>query len=207
MRAIDELKAEHANGGTPRRCACPQADGVAKPVEFSFFVPQQYGSAALLTQYPATANCWRTTTHHRDRAERLRQKSRELYKAVHNMHDRAVRKQAARREELAQSSRPIRCACTVSCCRPTSGAVHKGDRQVTVQNYYTGGMSPSSWTHASVPMRTRRNISATIKEADRPRHAAEAAGGRRSEIEYLATVMYEVESAPVRLRSTRSAQS
>ena len=28
-----------------------------------------------------------------------------------------------------------------------------------------------------------------------------------AEIEYLATVMYEVESAPVRLRSTRSAQS
>ena len=41
----------------------------------------------------------------KDRAERLRQKSRELYKAVHNMYDRAVRKQAARKEELSQSAK------------------------------------------------------------------------------------------------------
>ena len=32
----------------------------------------------------------------KDRAERLRTKSKELHKAVHNMYDRALRKQAAR---------------------------------------------------------------------------------------------------------------
>ena len=99
--AIDELKAEHANGGTPTAVRLPQPDGVAKPVEFSFFVPQQYGSAALLTQYPSYSELLEDYYATKDRAERLRQKSRELYKAVHNMHDRAVRKQAARREELA----------------------------------------------------------------------------------------------------------
>ena len=41
----------------------------------------------------------------KDRAERLRTKSKELHKAVHNMYERAVRKQAARKEELAASEK------------------------------------------------------------------------------------------------------
>ena len=47
--AIDALKDEHAHGGTPTAVRLPQADGAPKPVEFSFFVPQQYGSEAILT--------------------------------------------------------------------------------------------------------------------------------------------------------------
>ena len=105
----------------PPRRAPAQPDGVAKPVEFSFFVPQQYGSAAILTRYPSYSEMLEDYYATKDRAERLRQKSRELYKAVHNMYDRAVRKQAARKEELSQSAKPTRCACTASFCRRTSG--------------------------------------------------------------------------------------
>ena len=83
----------------------PQPDGVNKPVEFSFFIPQQYGSAAILTRYPSYSEMLEDYYATKDRAERLRQKSRELYKAVHNMYDRAVRKQAARKEELSQSAK------------------------------------------------------------------------------------------------------
>ena len=136
--AIDELKAEHAHGGTPTAVRLPQPDGAAKPVEFSFFVPQQYGSAALLTQYPSYSELLEDYYATKDRAERLRQKSRELYKAVHNMHDRAVRKQAARREELAQSSKADTLRLYGELLQANLWAVHKGDRQVTVQNYYTG---------------------------------------------------------------------
>ena len=56
----------------------------------------------------------------KDRAERLRTKSKELHKAVHNMYERAVRKQAARQEELAASGKSESSASTVNCCRPTS---------------------------------------------------------------------------------------
>ena len=69
-----------------------------KPVEFSFFIPQQYGSAAILTQYPTYSELLEDYYATKDRAERLKQKSRELYKAVHNLYERAVRKQSARRE-------------------------------------------------------------------------------------------------------------
>ena len=103
--AIDELKDEHAHGGTPTAVRLPQPDGAPKPVEFSFFVPQQYGGAAILTRYPSYSEMLEDYYATKDRAERLRQKSRELYKAVHNMYDRAVRKQAARKEELSQSAK------------------------------------------------------------------------------------------------------
>ena len=74
----------------------------------------------------------------KDRAERLRQKSRELYKAVHNMYDRAVRKQAARKEELSQSAKADTLRLYGELLQANLWAIHKGDRQVTVQNYYTG---------------------------------------------------------------------
>ena len=119
--AIDALKDEHAHGGTPTAVRLPQADGAPKPVEFSFFVPQQYGSEAILTQYPSYSEMLEDYYATKDRAERLRQKSRELYKAVHNMYDRSVRKQAARKEELSQSAKADTLRLYVSFCRPTSG--------------------------------------------------------------------------------------
>ncbi len=99
----------------------PQADGAPKPVEFSFFVPQQYGSEAILTQYPSYSEMLEDYYATKDRAERLRQKSRELYKAVHNMYDRSVRKQAARKEELSQSAKADTLRLYGELCRPTSG--------------------------------------------------------------------------------------
>ena len=47
MQAIDHLKAEHEAGGTPCSIAAP--DG--RPVEYTFFVPQQYGEAYQAVSY------------------------------------------------------------------------------------------------------------------------------------------------------------
>ena len=71
--AIDELKDEHAHGGAPTAVRLPQPDGAPKPVEFSFFVPQQYGSAAILTRYPSYSEMLEDYYATKDRAERLRQ--------------------------------------------------------------------------------------------------------------------------------------
>ena len=46
-------------------------------------------------------------------------------------------------------------------------AIQKGDRQATVQNYYTGEDVTIRLDPALDPTRTRRNTSAIIKEADR----------------------------------------
>ena len=60
-------------------------------------------SACKLVEYPTYSDLLEGYYSDKDRAERLRQKSKDLHKSVKNMLDRAIRKQAARKEELAQS--------------------------------------------------------------------------------------------------------
>jgi len=170
---------------------------VAKPVEFSFFVPQQYGSAALLTQYPAYSELLEDYYATKDRAERLRQKSRELYKAVHNMYDRSVRKQAARKEELSQSAKADTLRLYGELLQANLWAIHKGDRQVTVQNYYTGEdvtikLDPRLGGNENAQKYFRDYKKKQTAHAMLQKLLVEG----EAEIEYLRTVLYEVESAP-----------
>ena len=197
MAAIDQLKDKHAHGGTPTAVRLPQPDGAPKPVEFSFFVPQQYGSAAILTQYPSYSEMLEDYYATKDRAERLRQKSRELYKAVHNMYDRSVRKQAARREELAQSSKADTLRLYGELLQANLWALHKGDRQVTVQNYYTGEdvtikLDPRLGGNENAQKYFRDYKKKQTAHAMLQKLLVEG----EAEIEYLRTVLYEVESAP-----------
>ena len=174
-----------------------QGDEPPRPVEFSFFVPQQYGVAALLTQYATYSEMLEDYYATKDRAERLRQKSRELYKAVHNMHDRAVRKQAARREEMAQSAKADTLRLYGELLQANQWALHKGDRQVTVQNYYTG----EDVTIKLDPRLSPNDNAQKYFKDYKKKQTAHAMLQKllvegEAEIEYLATVLYEVESAP-----------
>lgn len=195
--ALNDLKAEHANGGTPTAVRLPQPDGGPKPVEFSFFTPAQYGPAALLTSYPSYSEMLEDYYATKDRAERLRQKSKELYKAVHNMHDRAVRKQAARREELATSSKADKLRLNGELLQANLWACKKGDRSVTVQNYYTG-------EELTIPLDPRLGPNENAQRFFKNYKKQQTAHAMlqklliegEGEIEYLATVLYEVESAP-----------
>ena len=166
-------------------------------VEFSFFVPQQYGSAAILTRYPSYSEMLEDYYATKDRAERLRQKSRELYKAVHNMYDRAVRKQAARKEELSQSAKADTLRLYGELLQANLWAIHKGDRQVTVQNYYTGEdvtirLDPRLGGNENAQKYFRDYKKKQTAHAMLQKLLVEG----EAEIEYLRTVLYEVESAP-----------
>ncbi len=195
--AIENLKDEHAAGGTPTAVRIPQPDGVNKPVEFSFFIPQQYGSAAILTQYPTYSELLEDYYATKDRAERLKQKSRELYKAVHNLYERAVRKQSARREELAQSEKADTLRLYGELLQANQWAIQKGDRQATVQNYYTG-------EDVTIRLDPRLGPNENAQKYFRDYKKKQTAGQMlkklllegEDEIEYLANVLYEVETAP-----------
>ena len=195
--ALDELKEAHAAGGRPTAVRIPQPDGTQKPVEFSWFAPLQYGSAAILTEYPTYSELLEDYYSAKDRSERLRQKSRELYKAVHNMHERAVRKQAARREELAQSAKSDTLRLYGELLQANLWAFRKGDRQVTVQNYYTG-------EDVTISLDPRLSPNDNAQKYFRDYKKKQTAGVMlqkllaegETEIEYLGTVLYEVESAP-----------
>lgn len=165
-------------------------------MEFSFFVPQQYGSEAILTQYPSYSEMLEDYYATKDRAERLRQKSRELYKAVHNMYDRSVRKQAARKEELSQSAKADTLRLYGELLQANLWAIHKGDRQVTVQNYYTGEdvtikLDPRLGGNENAQKYFRDYKKKQTAHAMLQKLLVEG----EAEIEYLRTVLYEVESA------------
>ena len=197
VAALEDLRARHAAGGAPTAVRLPQADGTLKPTEFSFFAPQQYGPAAVLTEYPTYSEMLEDYYATKDRAERLRQKSRELYKAVHNLYDRAVRKQTARREELAQSEKADSLRLYGELLQANLWAIQKGDRQVTVENYYTGEPVTIRLDPRLSPNENAQKYFKDYKKKQTA-HAMlqKLLVEGEAEIEYLATVLYEVNAAP-----------
>ena len=191
LEAVAFVQAAYADGGTP---VAVVVDG--RPVEFSFLPLTQY-SGADLVEYGSYSELLESYYAAKDKAERLRQKSRELYKAVHNMYDRAVRKQAARKEELSQSAKADTLRLYGELLQANLWALHKGDRQVTVQNYYTS-------EDVTIKLDPRLGGIENAQKYFRDYKKKQTAHAMlqkllvegEAEIEYLRTVLYEVESAP-----------
>ena len=189
--ALDAIRDDHAAGGVPTAAAAP--DG--RPVEFSFTALTQYGPDACRT-YPDFSALLEDYYAVKDRAERLRQKSRDLLKTVRNLHERAVRKQAARTEELAQSEASDEKRIKGELVQANLWQIERGMASVTVDNYYTGQKE-------TIPLDVRLSPSGNaqkyFKEYKKKQTAAKMLArlleeGAR-EIEYLETVVYEVETA------------
>ena len=191
IAAIDSIKADYGAGGKP----CLACDETGKPVEFSFTPLTQYGEQRL-THYDSFSTMMEGYYSTKDRAERLRQKSKDLAKTVKNLHDRAIRKQAARKEELAQSGKADQLRLYGELLQANLWAVDKGMRSVQVLNYYDGQT-------IEIPLDARLNgvgnAQKYFKEYKKKQTAAKMLKklleeGER-EIEYLGTVLYEVETA------------
>ena len=189
--ALEEVRARWEAGGRP----CLAMDDGGDPVEFSFIPLTQYGEGRLRF-FDSFSELLEAYYCRKDRAERLRQKSRDLHKTVKNLHERAVRKQAARKEELAQSGKADQLRLFGELLQANLWAVEKGAKSVTVTNYYDG-------QPLTIPLDVRLSASANaqkyFKEYKKKQTAAKMLvklleQGER-EIEYLATVLYEVESA------------
>ncbi len=191
IAAIDSIKADYEAGGKP----CLACDETGKPVEFSFTALTQYGEQRL-THYDSFSTMLEGYYSTKDRAERLRQKSKDLAKTVKNLHERAIRKQAARKEELAQSGKADQLRLYGELLQANLWAVDKGMRSVQVLNYYDGQT-------IEIPLDARLNgvgnAQKYFKEYKKKQTAAKMLKklleeGER-EIEYLGTVLYEVETA------------
>ena len=78
--AIDALKDEHAHGGTPTAVRLPQADGAPSRWSSVSLSPQQYGSEAILTQYPSYSEMLEDYYATKDRAELAARRAARLYK-------------------------------------------------------------------------------------------------------------------------------
>ena len=166
MAAIDELKELHDKGG----CPCSVTDPDGKPVEFTFFRPQQYGENYAVKEWPSFNAMLEGYYAEKDRAERLRTKSKELHKAVHNMYERAVRKQAARQEELAASGKSEKLRLYGELLSANLYLAQKGMKSITVPNWYDEGKE------VTIPPELLQELQ---KEADRCPDAGGPAGRGR----------------------------
>ena len=194
LDAIEGLKAEHAAGG----CPCSVVSPEGKPLEFTFFRPQQYGAGYEIRQWPSFCEMLEGYYAEKDRAERLRTKSKELHKAVHNMYERAVRKQAARKEELAASEKSEQLRLYGELLSANLYQAQKGMKSITVPNWYDEGKEVTIPLDARYsPSQNAQNFfKAYKKKQTAARMLVDLLAEGEKEIAYLETVLYEVESAP-----------
>ena len=193
ITAIDGIKAEYDAGGSPASVITPEG----KPVEFTFFRPQQYGASFMIKEWPSFSALLEGYYSDKDRAERLRTKSKELHKAVRNMYDRAVRKQAARKEELRTAGKSEKLRLYGELLSANLYQIKKGMNEVTVQNWYDEGRE------VTIPLDLRyspaQNAQIYFKNYKKKQTAArmlvELLDAGEKEIAYLETVLYEVEAA------------
>lgn len=167
-----------------------------KPTEFSFLPLTQYLPRFRLQNYENFSLLLDDYYSTKDRAERLRQKSRELAKQVHNAYERAVRKQAARKEELAQSTNCEHLRLWGELLSANLWQVEKGAKSVTLNNYYTN-------EELAIPLDVRwspsQNAQRYFKEYKKKQTAAKMLvkllKEGEVEIDYLSTVLDEVQRA------------
>ena len=179
-------------GGEPT--AVISADG--RPTEFSFLHLTQYTGGASLVRFDSYSELLEGYYASKDKAERLRQKSKDLHKTVKSMHERAVRKLAARREEQQKSEASDELRVFGELLSANLWTIKKGDRSATVTNYYDG-------SEVTIPLDVRlsptENAQKYFKEYKKRRTAAkmltELIEQSEHEITYLESVLYEVESA------------
>ncbi len=192
-QAIEQIRADYQAGGYPNTVRNEEG----RPIEFSFTPLTQYDNAGCTRQEYENFSCLLEGYYSaKDRAERLRQKSHDLAKTVRNLYDRAVRKQAARQDEQAQSEKADKLRICGELLQANLWAIERGAPNVTVTNYYTG--EPMT-IKLDVRLSPSANAQKYFKEYKKKQTAArmlvKLLEEGQQEIEYLKTVLYEVESA------------
>ncbi len=165
------------------------------PSEFRFMPLTQY-EGLKSKQFDSLNDLLDEYYSEKDKAERLRQKGKDLHKLVSNLVDRTVRKQAARKEELIQSTDNEKFRIYGELLTANLYALEKGMKKVEVLNYYTG-------ENVTIPLDPKlsgnRNAQKYYKEYKRKQTAVKMLTSLieqgEIELEYLQSVAYSVSNA------------
>lgn len=165
------------------------------PAEYSFMPLSQYRGLESRS-YDSLNRLLDEYYSEKDRAERLRQKGKDLHKLVQNLLDRAQRKQIARKEELAQSEDNDKYRIYGELLTANLYKLEKGMKSVSVENYYDGST-------VTIPLDPKlggnRNAQKYYKEYKRKQTAVKMLTKLiqqgEIELEYLNSVAYNVASA------------
>ncbi len=190
--ALCDVQADWLAGGHPNMVLGPEG----LPTEFSFTPLTQYQPGGTLRPYEGFCALLEGYYAEKDRVERLRQKSKELRRTVQNMYDRAVRKQAARREEMAAGEKCDSLREMGELLTANLHAFQKGDTSVRLQNWADGTEVDIALDARLSPSQNAQKYFKTYKKRQTAaRMLAQLTQAGEREMEYLATVLYEVDGA------------
>lgn len=170
-------------------------DNDGKPIEFSFMPLTQYGD--LKTETYTSLNCLLDKYYaQKDRAERLRQKGKDLRRLVQTLTERTIRKQVARKEELEESKDSEKYKIYGELLTANLYKLEKGMDKVTVLNYYT---NEDVTIKLDVRLNPNQNAQKYYKEYKKKQTAVKVLSDLikqgEIELEYLTSIAYNVENA------------
>ncbi|MBR2503352.1 MAG: NFACT family protein [Oscillospiraceae bacterium] len=170
-------------------------DESGKPSEFSFMPLMQYGGLptkkyeslnVLLDEYYAQ----------KDRAERLRQKGKDLYRLTQTLTERTQRKQVARKEELEESRDSEKYKIYGELLTANLWQLEKGMKSIKVLNYYT---NEEITIPLDVKLNGNQNAQKYYKEYKKRQTAVKMLTDLikqgEIELEYLKSINYAVQEA------------
>lgn len=194
-QTITDIRDIFSAGGMP--CAVHTKQGDA--IEFSFIPLAQYTPECELIEYTGTtpySNMLEGYYADKDKAERLRQKSKVLRKTVAGLYERAQRKQAARTQDLADSTQSEELRIKGELITANLHAMQKGDKAAGLHNWYTGEDIDIA---LDVRLTPSQNAQKYFKEYKRKQTAAQKLEQLlyegKAEIEWLQSVLYEIDTA------------
>ena len=165
------------------------------PSEYSFMPLKQY--EGLKSKSFETLNDLLDEYYsEKDKAERLRQKGKDLHKLVQNLVERTTRKQVARREELTQSTDNEKYRIYGELLTANLYRIEKGMKKIEVLNYYDN-------TNVTIPLDPKltanQNAQKYYKEYKKKQTAVKMLTSLITqgeiELEYLQSVAYNVNNA------------
>lgn len=170
-------------------------DDNGKPSEFSFMPLMQYGDLStksyeslnvLLDEYYAQ----------KDKAERLRQKGKDLYRLTQTLTERTQRKQVARKEELEESRDSEKYKIYGELLTANLWQLEKGMKSIKVLNYYT---NEEITIPLDVKLNGNQNAQKYYKEYKKRQTAVKMLTDLikqgEIELEYLKSINYAVQEA------------
>lgn len=169
-----------------------------RPQDFTFMPIRQYENAASEESFPGFSELLESFYSKKERREQMRRKSQALMKSVRSAHERAVRKLAARRQELEKTGERDLNRKRGDLITASLYKLKKGDRLLETEDYFEEG-SPSIEITLD-PLKTpQQNAAFYYREYNKAKTAEKYLGGLieqgEKEEAYLASVMDEITRA------------
>ncbi len=193
LRRLTEL-AESIRTGGFRPYMLTGPDGV--PFEFSYMPIMQYGPGYTLREQESFSALLDSFCGKRDEEERRRGRSRELTRTVRNARDRAVKRLALQRGELLETENREELRECGDLITANIYRMKKGDTVLRAEDYFNGGEREIRLDPLKTP---QQNAARYYREYSRRKsaqvHLAERIAAGEEELEYLESVLDELERA------------